>query len=138
MLFQRIRRRRVCGAERGVREASTFSHVDPERRRSYPPEEQRLYGAIISGLKIFLKKNDRGGPLPNLYSQLWVTVTRVTVVSVNRDHLMWTQLDERKRLVYDFSGFESGGRIQIFFKIGTSKRSKNKDLFPQNKVQIFK
>jgi hypothetical protein len=45
-------------------------------------------------------------PFPNLHSQLWVTVTRVTVVSVNRDRLIWTQIGERKRLVYDCSGFE--------------------------------
>jgi hypothetical protein len=48
------------GAERGVGRG-TFSQVDPERRRStrerllFTPEEvQRLYGAIISGLKNFL------------------------------------------------------------------------------------
>jgi hypothetical protein len=67
ILFQRIRRRRVYGAEQ---EASTFSQVDPERRRSTrerlpftsEEEQQRLYGAIISGLKKFWKKMIRGYP----------------------------------------------------------------------------
>jgi hypothetical protein len=63
--------------------------------------------------------------LPNLYSQHWVAVTRVTVVSVNRDHLIWTQLSsvrESDWYVYDFSGFESGGRT-LFIQLFISKTS---------------
>jgi hypothetical protein len=40
-----------------------------------------------------------------LKCELWVTVTRVTVVYCGWDRPFWTQLDERKRLVYDLGYF---------------------------------